>query len=49
MTLWAALFGRAWATELNEDDAGDCTAEQQTATAEPENHLSVLSQSCHTV
>ena len=24
MTLWAALFGRAWATELNEDDAGDC-------------------------
>ena len=24
MTLWAALFGRAWAAELNEDDAGDC-------------------------
>ena len=24
MALWAALFGRAWAAELNEDDAGDC-------------------------
>ncbi|EGQ76480.1 hypothetical protein HMPREF9418_1894 [Neisseria macacae ATCC 33926] len=46
MALWAALFGRAWAAELNEDDAGDCTAEQKTATDEPENHLSVLIQSC---
>ena len=24
MALWAALFGRAWAAELNDDDAGDC-------------------------
>jgi hypothetical protein len=24
IALWAALFGRAWAAELNKDDAGDC-------------------------
>lgn len=24
MALWANLFGRAWAAELNDDDAGDC-------------------------
>ena len=49
MALWAALFGRAWAAELNEDDAGDCTAEQRTATDEPENDSSVFSQSCHAI